>query len=544
MKGNAAIAEVLRREGVEQVFCFPASPLIDAAAAVGIRPIVTRTERTAINMADGYTRVLNGRRNGVCMVQGGPGIENAYGGMAQAYADSTPILMLPRGEPLSRVGLPSSYDPVFNYHGITKWAGRFSTPASIPAMMRRAFTLLRAGHPGPVLLETPGDVGAGDLDDAFTYAPPPRRRTAGDPADVAAAVRALLAARRPVIHVGAGVLWAEASPELEAFADLVQAPVMTTFLGKSAFREDHPLAVGAGGASVSAGIRHFLPQSDLVFSVGASLARTLASFAIPPGKTLVQCTVNEHDLGAEYAVDHAVLGDAKLVLQQLCEEVRRQTGPDGRRGDATAAREVAQVRNAALEEWLPKLTSTEVPINPYRVIWDLMHTVDRTRTIVTHDSGSPRNQMAPLWETLVPRGYLGWGNSTQLGFSLGLTMGAKLAAPEKLAVHVLGDAAIGMCGLDLETAVRQRIPILTVLLNNSAMGNYEKMQPIAVERYNLKQLSGDYTGVARALGTWAERVDDPAQIIPALGRAQAAIAGGQPALLEFITREEPAEIRL
>jgi len=544
MKGYAAVAEVLRREGVEQVFCFPASPLIDAAAAAGIRPIVGRTERTVINMADGFTRVSNGHRNGVVMVQNGPGIENAFGGMAQAAADSTPILMLPRGEASDRLGLPGQFDAVANYRGITKWADRFSSPARIPAQLRRAFTYLRAGHPGPVLLETPADVGAAELDGDLAYEPVPRRRAAGDPAAVAEAARLLLAAKRPVLHVGQGVLYAEGTAALVELAELVQAPVMTTFLGKSAFPENHPLAVGAGGSTVSGGIRHFLPRADLVFSVGASLARTLASCAIPTGGTLVQCTATERDLNAEYPLDHAVLGDARLVLEQLCEEVRRQAGPDGRRGDDGAAREVAQVRAQVMEEWLPLLTSTAVPMNPYRVIWDLMHAVDRTRTIVTHDSGSPRNQMAVFWESLVPRGYLGWGNSTQLGFSLGLAMGAKIAAPDKLVINVLGDAAIGMCGLDLETAARERIAILTVLLNNSAMGNYEKMQPVAVERYNIKRLSGDYSGVARALGVWSERVEDPGEIVPALRRAQAVIAEGRPALLEMITAEEPAEMRL
>jgi thiamine pyrophosphate-dependent acetolactate synthase large subunit-like protein len=545
MKGSAAIAEVLRREGVENVFCFPANPLIDAAAAVGIRPIVTRTERTLINMADAYTRVSNGRRTGVCMVQAGPGIENAFGGVAQAYADSTPILMLPGQAARSRVGLPTIFDAVATYRNVTKWADRITSAARVPDQMRRAFTLMRAGRPGPVLLETPADVMAEEVsDDAFSYRAVPRVRTAADPADVRAAVSALLAAKRPLLHVGQGVLWAEATHELREFAELVQAPLMTTTIGKSAFPENHPLAIGSGGTTVGPMIRHFLPKADLIFSVGAALARTLVSCAIPAGKTMIQCTVDEKDLAAEYALDHAVLGDAKLVLQQLADEVRRQTGPDGRRGDDAVAREVARARAEALEEWLPHLTAADGPINPYRVVWDFMQAVDRTQAIVTHDSGNVRDVLTPFYESLIPRGYIGWGNSTQLGTSLGMAMGAKLAAPEKLVVNFLGDAAFGMCGLDLETAARLRIPILTMLINNSVMGNYESHQPVAVERYNIKQLSGDYTGVARALGAWAERVEAPGEIIPAIRRAQDVIATGQPALLEVITREAPAFSRL
>lgn len=544
MRGGAAVAEVLKREGVDRVFCFPANPLIDDAAAAGIRPIVAREERTLINMADAYTRVSNGHRIGVCMVQGGPGIEHAFGGVAQAYADSTPILLLPSGPARSRLGLRTSFDAVTSYGHITRWAARFDIAAAIPDQMRRAFAQLRSGRPGPVLLEMPADVIGEELDDgAFAYRPPSCPRTAADPAAVAEVVRLLLAAERPLLHVGQGVLWAEATDELREFVDLVQAPAMTTFAGKSALPEDHPLAIGAGGASLSPGVHYHLPRCDLVFSIGASLARTLGSCAIPPGKRIVQCTADASDLNMEYALEGALVGDARLVLAQLCEEVRRQAGAEGRRADRRAAAENAEVRQRALQEWLPRLTSDEVPINPYRVVWDLMHTVDRTRTIVTHDSGYPRDQLAPFFESLVPRGYLGWGNTTPLGSSIGLALGARVAAPEKLVVNVLGDAAFGQAGLDVETAVRERIPILSVLLNNSQMGNYEKMQPVAQERYDIKRLSGDYTGVASALGAYAERVERPVDIVPALWRAQEEVAAGRPAVLEIITRAEPLVLR-
>jgi acetolactate synthase-1/2/3 large subunit len=344
---------------------------------------------------------------------------------------------------------------------------------------------------------------------------------------------------------GHGVLWAEATEELRQLAELVQAPVTTSMVAKSAFPENHPLSVGAAANTITREAATFLVRADLVLAVGSGLIQK-NNFVVPlpPGKRIVQVTINPNDLDREYPLAHAVLGDARLVLQQLCEEVRRQTGPNGRRGDDAGAREVASARAAALEEWLPHLTSDEAPINPYRVVWDFMQAVDRTQTIVTHDSGNVRDVVAPFYETLIPRGYIGWGNSTQLGTSLGMAMGAKLAAPEKLVVNFLGDAAFGMCGLDVETAARMHIPILTMLINNSVMGNYESHQPVAVERYNIKQLSGDYSGVARSLGAWAERVESPAEIIPAIRRAHEVIATGQPALLEVITRESPAFCRL
>ena len=170
---------------------------------------------------------------------------------------------------------------------------------------------------------------------------------------------------------------------------------------------------------------------------------------------------------------------------------------------------------------------------------DFIAVTDPAQTIVTHDSGNPRDQLMPIYKSTTPRGYLGWGHSTQLGFGLGAIMGAKLAEPGKLCANFMGDAAIGMVGMDIETAVREEIPILTVVLKNSAMGNYEKHIPISVEKYGTKYLTGDYADLARSLGAHGERVEQPGDIRPAYERAIAATREGQPALLEFITCEEP-----
>ena len=153
-------------------------------------------------------------------------------------------------------------------------------------------------------------------------------------------------------------------------------------------------------------------------------------------------------------------------------------------GPARAARrdEVAAARAAFTEPWMPHLQSDAAPLSPYRIVWELMQAADRTRTVVTHDAGHPRDQIVPFYETLVPRGYLGWGKSTQLGTGLGLAMGAKLARPDWLSVNIMGDAAFGMVGMDFETAVRARIPILTIVMNNGLMGGYGEWMPDAVER--------------------------------------------------------------
>ena len=335
-----------------------------------------------------------------------------------------------------------------------------------------------------------------------------------------------------------GVLWAEASEQLREFAELVNAPVMTTNTGKSAFPEDHPLALGTGARTWTRASRHFLDRADLVFGIGCSFTTNLASMGVPTGKTLVQCNVDVQDLNKEQQIHHAVVGDAGLVLPQLIEEVHRQAGPDGKRGDGVVAQEIKKMKDEWLEGWMPLLTSDEVPINPYRVIWDFMHTVDRTQTILTHDSGHPRDQTIPFYEAITPRGYLGWGNSSQLGYSLGLSMGAKLAAPDKLVAAIMGDAAIGMAGMDIETATRLQIPILIIVLNNHVLSGYDRNYPVAAEKFGFTNLYGEYANIAKALGAYGERVEDPREIIPAIKRAQGAMATGQPALLEFMTKEE------
>jgi acetolactate synthase-1/2/3 large subunit len=171
------------------------------------------------------------------------------------------------------------------------------------------------------------------------------------------------------------------------------------------------------------------------------------------------------------------------------------------------------------------------------VIWDLLHTVDVEQTIITHDAGSPRDQLSPFWEATAPLGYIGWGKTTQLGYGLGLAMGAKLAAPDKLCINVWGDAAIGFTGMDFETAVRERIPILSVLLNNFSMAIELKVMAVATEKYRSTDISGDYAAMARAFGGHGERVTEPREIIPAIQRAIKKTQEGTPALLEFITEK-------
>jgi thiamine pyrophosphate-dependent acetolactate synthase large subunit-like protein len=537
MRGSEVVAEVLRREGVDVVFAFPANKMIDTAAALGIRPIIGREERSVVNMADAYSRIKNGKQVGVVMVQHGPGAEHSFGSIAQAYSDSVPVLFLPNGNPREEHGLRTCFDAVESFRPITKWAARFDTVESIPDQLRRAFQLMRSGRPGPVVLELPLDVAEQEFDDArFEYEPTVTYRSAADPRDVERAVALLLAAERPVIRAGQGILWAEATDELVEFAELIGAPVATSYVGKSAFPEDHPLSIGTGGTGISPGIAAFVPTCDLVFSVGGSLLNTLGSFRLPPGKTIVQSTNDPNDLSLQYPIACGLVGDAKLVLTQLSDELRRQLKT---RPAASAATnyvdEVARVRRETAAAWQPWFDAEDVPISPLRLVSEMISAFDPDTTIITHDSGYPRDHLAPHYVATKPRGYLGWGNSTPLGSSLGLALGAKVAEPSKLSVCFLGDAAFGQCGLELETAVRNKIPVLVILTNNNEMTGYGDHQPIAEERFGLKYLGGKYAEIATALGAQAYRVSAPGELGATLEKAVAEVQGGSVVLVEVVT---------
>ncbi len=536
-----AIAVIMMREGVEFLSAYPTTSLIDAAAAAGIRPVLCRQERVGVGIADGYSRTANGRKLGVFAMQYGPGAENAFSGVATAFSDSTPMLVLPLGHPRDRAQVFPLFSSAKAYASVTKSVETLNQPDQVGEVMRRAFNLLRMGRPGPVMVEIPADVAGADVPEAaLHYTPVKATCPAGNPRDIALAARALVEAHRPVIHAGQGVLYAEACDELRELADLLQAPVMTTLEGKSAFPENHPLALGTGGGGVMSGpVRVFLPRADVLLGIGCSFTRHGMATNIPGGKIIIHATNDERDLNKNYPADHPILGDAKLVLRQFIDAVTDLLG-SRRRAPGAAAAEVQAAKTAWLEEWMPKLTSDEVPITPYRVIWEFMQAIDPAGAIVTHDSGSPRNQMVPFYTATAPRGYMGWGKSHALGTGLGLVIGAKLAAPDKFCVNFMGDAAFGMTGLDFETAVRCGIPITTIVLNNSAMAIERHALVVSHDKYRTRDIGGNYADMGRAMGGHAERIEKPAEIAGALERARQLNGEGTSVLLEFITSEEIA----
>ena len=538
MKVIDAIARILKIEGAEFLSAYPTTPLIEAAAKAEIRPVLCRQERVGVGIADGYARVKNGKKLAAFCMQYGPGAENAFPGVATAYSDSTPMLLLPLGHQRDRAQVFPLFSSARTFASVTKSVETITVGSQVADVMRRAISLMRMGRPGPAMVEIPADVVGEDVPEALIDAYRPVKVTAAgaNVREVEAAARALREAKRPVIHAGQGVLYAEASDDLIELAELLQAPVMATLEGKSAFPEDHPLSLGTGGPVVTGHTLQYLREADVVFGIGCSFTRHGMATTIPANKTLIHATNDERDLNKSYAADYPLLGDAKLVLRQFIEAVKSQGGRPAGRENVRA--ELERVRAAWLAEWTSILGSAEVPMTPYRVIAEFMRTVDPREAIVTHDSGSPRDQLLPFYRAVPPRSYLGWGKSHALGTGLGLIIGAKLAAPDKFCVNFMGDAAFGMTGLDFETAVRCGVPILTVVLNNSSMAIEIPHLVVSHDKYGTRDIGGRYADMGRAMGGWSERVERPEDIAGAFARARKATEGGQAALLEFITNQE------
>ena len=539
MKVLDAIITVLKKEGLECLNCFPTTPIIEAAAAQDIKPIVCRQERVGLGIADAYSRVTNGKKLSAFAMQYGPGAENAYPGVATAFSDSTPLLVLPLGHPLDRDGVFPMFSSLKSYESITKSIEQITTPSKSIDVLRRAIASMRNGRPGPAMVEIPEDILNQDIEDSRVenYKKIKFARSMASSDEITNISKIILSAKNPIIIAGAGVLYAEATRELAEFAELLQIPVMTTMEGKSSISErNHPLALGSGSGVMSDPVVHFMKKSDVVIALGTSLTKHPMVTTIPPGKIIIHNTNDPKDLYKSYDIDYPVLGDTKLVLEQLIESCRDYLSGKIIRKDVPE--EIFEVRKQYLENWSKHLESKDKPISPYRVISEFMKSIDPKDAIVTHDAGSPRYQIMPFYQSDAPRSYLGWGKSHQLGTGLGFAIGAKLAAPEKFCVNFMGDAAFGMTGLDFETAVRTKLPITTIVLKNSTMAIETNHMKISHEKFKARDLDGDYADIARSLGGWSEVIDDPEDIASSLLRAKEKNQEGISVLLQFNTSKD------
>jgi acetolactate synthase-1/2/3 large subunit len=540
-----AVAHILKVEGIKWISCFPSNPLIEATAKQGIRPVSFRHERGAGMAADGYSRMSDRGDFGVFVMQSQAGAENAMGAISQAYADNVPVLLIPGAPALDRLEIRPEFHSARIYSGITKQAETIYLPDQVPAVMRRAFHALRNGRPGPVCVEIPSDVGSQEISPGLieSYSCPKLSRQVPAREDVRDAVKALLGAHRPVIWAGMGVLLSGASRELTELAELTEIPVYTSLPGKSSIDERHPLSLGAGSGTTTLAARTWLHESDTLFAVGSSLTSTPYGQQFPAGKFIIHNTVSPEDINKDQRCDIGLPGDAKETLQAMIEEVKAALGENGRKGTTSVRAEVAKVKAEWLDQWMPLLTSNDEPINPYRLIWDIDHTIEKEHSIMTHDAGAPRDTIVPFFTATIPHSYIGWGKSTHLGYSIPLLIGAKMAFPNRFCINFMGDAAFGMSGLDIETSARAGIPITCVVLNNGGMATYPGRYPTAKERYGVTFMQGDYAKMAQAMGAIGITIVKARDIIPSIKQAQRLNSEGKTVLLDVHTSYEDRRSR-
>jgi len=542
MKVKAAngLVRALKKEGVPWVSCYPTNHVNNALGEEGMPIIMVGEERHAVAVADAFSRVTCGRRIGVCTVMANlnaAGIQMAYGAIAQAWEDSSPVLIITEG-----VGQGASRHTHFDMVGalkpVTKWVGRIDRAELVPDYLRRAYTQLRTGRPGPVLLVLPRDLGEYD-EDEHPYTPVKGWRSGPDPDDVKAAVTALLSAKRPLIYAGEGVHYAGATAELVRFAEAAQVPVLTSLKAKSAIPESHPLSVGARGSLAN----QRLTDCDLVFGIGTSLFPNRFSHAIPDAhrKTIVQCNVDALDINRSYETHFAVIGDARMTLEALIGELAAQTG--GVPKNQALLEELAAGRAAFWDEYRPWMASDEKPINPYRVFADLQKVLDPQNSFVTADSGNTRDQTSTVYQAEIPRGYMGWGNVSTLGFSLPAVVAAKLAFPDRQCVNVTGDAGVCYQMGTFESVQRYNIGVTTVHIANGGYAGYGPgfwgpgHDPYTYKVTNYPDVS--MAAMAQSVGWYGETVTEPAEVIPAFHRAFDENARGRPSYLEVIASQHP-----
>src|SRR5215470_10074671 len=346
MKTGPAIADILKKEGVEYLFAYPVNHLIEACAAADIRPIIVRQERIGLHMADAMSRLTKGRKMGVFCMQNSPGAENAFGGVAQAFGESVPLLVIPQGYARRIAHVPPNFNSAMAMAQVAKHSEPITSGKEVANIMRRAFNMLRNGRGSPVIIELPTDVHGEDAPDPLNYEPVIAAKFGPDPAAVAEAAKVLMAAKRPVIYAGQGVHWAEAYGELRELAELLAIPVCTSLQGKSCFDETHPLSLGSGGRAYPKAVRTFLDKSDVILGIGCSFTETNFGISMPQGKTIIHATLDPAHLNKDVKIKYGLLGDAKLTMAALIAACKAAGA--AKRDAAPVAAEIKSIES----EWL------------------------------------------------------------------------------------------------------------------------------------------------------------------------------------------------
>jgi acetolactate synthase-1/2/3 large subunit len=543
MKVAQAISRALVSEGVTLAAGIAGQSIWPVIDAIGdceeISLMYARQERVAFDICDGFARA--GGKPAVVFTDAGPAAANLMGGIVNSWGDSVPVLFLAGHNERTKIAAKYTKElPFLDVFGpVSKWSAMVDDPSKVGEVLRRAFMHMRTGRPGPVALGLPVDVCQMEVGN-FEYTPvstSPRVRSGADPDAIERALALIAGAERPYVYVGAGVLFSEATAELVRFAEMLSLPVATTLNGKSAFPENHPLALGIGGfgrASYGSLPATMLAENaDVILTVGCGFKQHAT--IVRPSQRIkhIQVDVDPSEMNRDHVADVAILGDAKVVLRQLCYAASRL--PAARQKPiAQRTQQIEELRGRWAKVCQPLLYSEDTPINPFRVTREFMELVDPGETIVLHDAGTVRGTTSQHYVATQPQSFIGFGVQSAMGWSIGAAMGAKKAHPDKLVTAFIGEEAFGETAMDIETSIRNDAPILIVVKNNRKMPDMDggKSKKLAVARF--KQ-GVDIGALATALGAKAYRVEKPGEISKTLSAAIATVRGGQTSVVEILT---------
>jgi acetolactate synthase-1/2/3 large subunit len=527
MLGGRIVAAWLKAQGVEKLFALSGEhvlPVFDGCAEEGIEVIATRHEQGAVLAAEAYARVTG--RPGVAVVTAGPGVTNAVTGLAVANTCGSPVMLL-SGRTSTKKRLSGTFQDVDGRPittPVTKWSDTVFDTERIPTYLEAAWRRMVGGRPGAVFLELPHDVLKGDAEapvSTVRFAEPP----GASPGALAAALKMLGEAERPVVLCGSGAFWSGAGDALRAFAERTMIPVATLNAARGLLPDGHEACVGS---LADAGLA--LVQADVVLIVGTKFD-TSVTFAGPPlltgNEKVIQVDVEATNIGLNRMPDLAVIGDARVVFEQLAD------GWDGKPKDDWC-RQAKEFGAQMHEAWAGMTMGEGSPVPPGRVAREVPAEAGRDAILVS-DGGDSHTWCITTFPAYRPGSYLHTHDSLgTIGVGVPYALGAKAAAPDRPVVLCIGDGSFGFGAMELETAVRHNLPFTAVIMNNGAWGNIRHEQDRQFKQTGVTQLSvASYEKMAEAFGGHGERVDDAAQVGPAIRRA---IDSGKPAVVNVITQ--------
>jgi acetolactate synthase-1/2/3 large subunit len=526
-RGFELLAQALRRRGIDTMFFLMGGPTIDAANAcheAGIRMIDVRHEQAAAMMAHAHSRIRN--EPAVCMAASGPGTTNLVTGLVNAFVDGAPVIALGGASEISQMGRRGfqEVDQLTMMKPIVRWAARIQEARRIPELVETAFREATTGGTGPVYLDLPGDVLYAEVDDDKVQWLEPeteKARPQGDPGQIERAVELLASAKKPLIVSGSGVFWSDAVEPYRRFVENTGIPFFTTPHGRGAIPEDHPL--------LYAGVRSKAFRETDAIVVLATRLNYIIDYGRPPrfapDARMVQIDINPGEIGRTRTADVGIVGDARAVLDQLI------AASEGRLDPALYAQwrdELAAENEAKSEKRMASLANDAVPIHPLRLCKEIGDFLDRDAILVV-DGQEILNFGRQALSTYAPRHRLNSGPLGTMGVGLPFGIGAKVAEPDTQVLVLHGDGSLGLNAMELDTAVRHGIQVVTVVSNNggwTANNRFKAGRDLGYTRFDR---------MAEALGCHGEHVEQPDEIRPALERA---FASGLPAVVNVVTDAE------